>query len=114
LVEVGKSNLRDSLRVRDTDIFKFFPSFFNPYRILIMRALAISGEADYRDLRQAFSGTSDGNLVSHLRSLEEKGYITSATRRLRGKALTTYRLTNEGLQAFDEFRALLKVVADIG
>ena len=79
-----------------------------------MKALAISGEADYRDLRQAFNRTSDGNLVSHLRSLENKGYIITTTRKLRGKELTTYRLTKEGLEAFDEFRILLKVVADIG
>jgi DNA-binding HxlR family transcriptional regulator len=112
--EVGTSKLRESLKTRDTDILKLPQTLFNPYRILILRALAISGEADFRELRYALKGTTDGNLASHLNALKTKGYIESRRRKLEhGKSLTSFKLTVDGIRAFDEFHRLLAEVTEI-
>lgn len=113
--EIGTSKLRESLKTRDIDILKFSPALFNPYRILIMKALAISGEADFRDLRCALKGTTDGNLASHLNALKTAGYVEPRRRPLgHGKSLTTYVLTTNGIRAFNEFRESLAEATNIG
>lgn len=115
LSEVGTSKLRESLKTRDIDILKLSSTLFNPYRILIMRTLAISGEADFRDLKHALVSMTEGNLMSHLRALENARYVVSRSRPIgQHKSLTTFSLTNEGMRAFDEFCVSLTHVTNIG
>lgn len=114
LSEVGTSKFRESINTRDTDILKLSLTLFNPYRILILRALAISGEADFRELKYAMKGTTDGNLASHLNTLKIAGYIEYRRRLLgHGKSLATFKLTAKGRRAFEEFGKSLAEVTTI-
>lgn len=74
-------------------------AFENRIRLGIMSVLMVSERIDYIDLRETLDVT-DGNLASHLRTLEDQGYISIKKRFVKRKPKTTYSLTVEGRIAF--------------
>ncbi|MEO6034478.1 MAG: transcriptional regulator, partial [Verrucomicrobiota bacterium] len=61
-------------------------------RLGIMSLLAASPEVAFTDLREALSMT-DGNLTTHIRTLQEAGYISVTKAFQNNRPLTTCSLT---------------------
>ncbi len=75
---------------------------FNKYRLAVMTLLAKNREMSYKDLKAAIS-TTDGNLATHLRKLEEAGLIEVEKTFEKRKPKTIYRITPEGEAALEDF-----------
>lgn len=82
-----------------------------PARLMLVALLSEVPEVDFLYLLRE-TGMSKGNLSSHLSRLEAAGYI-EVTKTYRGKIqMTLCRLTDDGHQAFDQYRAALKTSLD--
>jgi DNA-binding MarR family transcriptional regulator len=74
-------------------------AFENRVRLGIMSVLMVNQDVDFTGLRTILDVT-DGNLASHLRALEEAGYIISSKKFIDRKPNTTYSVTDGGSEAF--------------
>jgi DNA-binding MarR family transcriptional regulator len=70
-------------------------------RLAIMALLAASPELSFTELRDSL-GMTDGNLTTHIRTLQEAGYVAVAKSYRNRRPLTTCNLTPRGRQAFAE------------
>jgi DNA-binding MarR family transcriptional regulator len=78
-------------------------------RLAIMSMLAASPELSFTELREALDMT-DGNLTTHIRTLQETGYL-SVTKSFQNKRpLTTCSLTTAGKKAFQHYINLLEQI----
>lgn len=76
-------------------------------RLGIMAYLSEASPASFNELKDV-TGATGGNLSTHLRKLEDAGYITQ-TKSFEGrKPLTTIHLTDDGRAAFEAYIAALK------
>lgn len=75
-------------------------AFENRIRLGIMAILSASGEADFNALKRQL-GVSDGNLASHIRALEELGFIETRKQFIGRKPNTSYLITEQGRNAFE-------------
>ena len=66
-----------------------------------MSILMVNEEVNFNDLKQLLEVT-DGNLASHLITLEENGYIKVHKGFIGRKTNTTYQITRQGEKAFTE------------
>ncbi len=82
-------------------------AFDNRIRLGIMSALAVNDELNFNALKELLQIT-DGNLASHLRSLEESNYIQFRKGFVGRKTNTVYSITREGEKAFKEHLNLLE------
>lgn len=73
--------------------------FDSRVRLGIMSALIINESINFNELKELIDVT-DGNLASHLKTLEEKGYIKVQKGFLGRKTNTTYLITKPGSQSF--------------
>jgi DNA-binding MarR family transcriptional regulator len=78
-------------------------------RLAIMSMLAASSELSFTELRDAL-GMTDGNLTTHIRSLQETGYVSVAKSYQNRRPLTTCSLTASGRKAFREYVNLLEQI----
>jgi DNA-binding MarR family transcriptional regulator len=77
-----------------------------PSRSVILAVLSVVESADFLYLQRE-TGLTKGNLTVHLSKLEDAGYI-AIEKTYRGKLpLTLCRITNEGKQAFKDYRLQL-------
>jgi DNA-binding MarR family transcriptional regulator len=76
-------------------------------RLGIMSMLAASAELSFTGLRDALEMT-DGNLTTHIRTLQEAGYVAVAKSYQQRRRLTTVSLTPAGRRAFAEYVSLLE------
>lgn len=74
-------------------------AFENRVRLGIMSALIVNDFLDFNDLKSLLDVT-DGNLATHLRSLEKSKYTTYKKEFLDRKPHTKYFATPEGIKAF--------------
>lgn len=74
-------------------------AFENKIRLGIMSALMVNEYLDFSSLKHLL-GVTDGNLASHLKSLEKNQYITFKKEFLDRKPNTKYFATPEGKEAF--------------
>jgi DNA-binding HxlR family transcriptional regulator len=106
--------LADLSRVLATDDLKILDAphkLFHPQRILIMKMLMRHGAVEFRELQNAL-GISEGNLASHLRTLERDGYISVHKEFAGRRPRTTYELTPVGLKTFQEFIRTIRTVVE--
>jgi len=83
-------------------------------RLAIMTMLATRSEWAFQDLKEEL-GLSDGNLVSHLRSLTKAGFVEAEKIKEDGaRPRTTYGLTDSGRHAFDNYLQVLEDIVRIG
>jgi DNA-binding MarR family transcriptional regulator len=75
-------------------------------RLAIMSLLAASPEVSFTELRDTL-GHTDGNLMAHLRTLHEAGYIAVTKTFQNHRPLSTYSLTAKGRKAFEGYISLL-------
>lgn len=74
-------------------------AFENKVRLGIMSALMVNDHLDFNSLKELLDVT-DGNLASHLRSLEKSKYVTFKKEFLNRKPNTKYYATTKGKEAF--------------
>ncbi len=74
-------------------------AFENKIRLAIMSALLVNDYLDFNSLKELLDVT-DGNLASHLKSLETKNYVSFKKEFLNRKSHTKYSATEEGKLAF--------------
>ena len=78
------------------DLNKVFDS---RVRLGIMSALMVNETVHFNELKELIEVT-DGNLASHLRTLEESGYLKVQKGFVGRKTQTTYSVTKAGEKAF--------------
>jgi DNA-binding MarR family transcriptional regulator len=84
--------------------------FDNRIRLGVMSILIVNDEVNFNDLKQMLEVT-DGNLASHMQTLEESGFIKVHKGFIGRKTNTTYAITRSGEKAFkDHIEALEKMI----
>jgi DNA-binding MarR family transcriptional regulator len=79
-----------------------------------MSALLVNEDVNFNDLKELIQVT-DGNLASHLKTLEESGYIKVEKGFIGRKTNTTYRVTKAGEKAFRlHIDALEQMIRQVG
>lgn len=85
--------------------------FDSRIRIGIMSALVVNESMNFNDLKEIMDVT-DGNLATHLKTLEENEYIKVQKGFIGRKTNTTYSITKNGEKAFrahlDALEAIIK------
>ena len=80
-------------------------------RMGIMSLLAASPELAFTELRDSLQMT-DGNLTTHIRTLQEAGYVAIAKSYQNNRPLTTLSLTAGGEKAFAAYIGLLEQIVN--
>jgi DNA-binding MarR family transcriptional regulator len=75
--------------------------FDSRIRLGIMSALVVNAEINFNDLKELMDVT-DGNLASHLKTLEENGFIKVQKGFIGRKTNTVYTITKAGEKAFKQ------------
>lgn len=78
-------------------------------RLAIMSLLAATPELAFTELRDSL-GMTDGNVTTHIRTLQEAGYIAVAKSYQNNRPLTTCSLTAAGRKAFADYISLLEQI----
>ena len=78
-------------------------------RLAIMSMLAASPELSFTEMRDAM-GMTDGNLTTHIRTLQEAGYVSITKSFHNNRPLTTCSLTPAGKKAFTAYINLLEQI----
>jgi DNA-binding MarR family transcriptional regulator len=78
-------------------------------RLAIMSMLAATPELSFTELRDELSMT-DGNLTTHIRTLQEAGYLSVTKSFQNRRPLTTCSLTPAGRRAFTSYINLLEAI----
>lgn len=73
--------------------------FDSRVRLGIMSAVMVNDEVNFNELKELIQVT-DGNLASHLKTLEENGYLLVKKGFIGRKTNTTYAITKSGEKAF--------------
>jgi len=81
--------------------------FDNRIRLGVMSILMVNEEVNFNDLKQMLEVT-DGNLATHLQTLEESAYIKVQKGFIGRKTNTTYSVTRAGEKAFNDHIAGLE------
>jgi DNA-binding MarR family transcriptional regulator len=75
-------------------------------RLAIMSALASAPELSFTELRDLLDMT-DGNLTTHIRTLQQEGFVSVAKSYRDNRPLTSCALTPAGRKAFAQYIDLL-------
>jgi DNA-binding HxlR family transcriptional regulator len=94
------------MKVDISGLNKFFE---NRIRLGIMSILIVNDSYDFNSLKAAL-GVTDGNLASHLKTLEENNLIMVNKKFIGKKPNTSYSVTDNGEKLF---RVHLRVLEDI-
>jgi DNA-binding MarR family transcriptional regulator len=95
----------------DADIQNIDRLIHEPSRLTIMMNLYIVESADFQFLQHQ-TGMTPGNLSSHLRKLEDAGYVEVTKEFVNRTPHTALRLTRKGREAFKEYRRNVKRFID--
>jgi len=88
--------MSDSMKNPIENLNKIFDSRI---RLGIMSALMVNNEVNFNELKELIQVT-DGNLASHLKTLEENEYLKVEKGFIGRKTNTTYSVTKAGEKAF--------------
>ena len=78
-------------------------------RLAIMSMLAATPELSFTEMRDALNMT-DGNITTHIRTLQEAGYLSITKSFQNNRPLTTCSLTAAGQKAFTNYINLLEQI----
>ena len=81
-------------------------------RLGIMTLLATRPSWTFQDLKAELK-MSDGNLITHLRTLHDAGFV-AVTKEILDRPQTSYALTARGRSAFQEYLTVLEQIIDAG
>lgn len=85
----------------------------HPYRMLILKMLA-GPPVDFQELKRNLGDISDGNLASHLRTLEDLGYVNYQKKFIERRVRTVYAITREGFEEYVRLTEALSKWLKIG
>jgi DNA-binding MarR family transcriptional regulator len=102
-------NARQTNRVVKNSFQNLNKAFDNKIRLGIMSILSVNSRATFNYLKEVLEVT-DGNLASHLKSLEKEKYIAVIKSFKNRKPNTSYEITQPGTDAFNSH---LKALEDI-
>jgi DNA-binding transcriptional ArsR family regulator len=88
-------------------ILQLDPIIHAPTRLAILSILITVENANFTFLKES-TGTTDGNLSTHLTKLEESGYITIGKNFVGKKPQTTCGITMQGRTAFEKYLGQLE------
>ncbi len=88
--------------MKDFDYQKIDDIIHSRIRLAIMSVLISVDNADFTHIKKLVK-TTDGNLSIHLRKLEEANYLTVSKSFKDRKPQTTYKLTKQGIKAFNDY-----------
>ena len=94
------------MKVSIDDLHKAFES---RVRLGIMSALAVNDRLDFTSLKE-YLNVTDGNLASHLKTLEKEEFIDMEKSFIDRKPNTEYFMTKEGRKAFEEHLSVLEQI----
>lgn len=80
-------------------------------RLAIMTLLAARAEWSFQDMKAQLQ-MSDGNLITHLRTLYKAGFL-SQTKEIDGRPQTRYSLTKGGREAYEKYLAILEAIVNM-
>lgn len=81
-------------------------------RLGIMTLLATRPRWSFQDLKAELE-LSDGNLVTHLRTLHDHGYV-AITKEILDRPQTSYSLTTKGRRTFQDYLTILEQIVKAG
>ena len=81
-------------------------------RLGIMTLLATRPSWSFQDLKAELE-MSDGNLITHLRTLHDHGYV-AVTKEVRDRPQTNYSLTDKGRKSFQDYLTILEQIVKAG
>ena len=81
--------------------------FDSRVRLGIMSTLMVNDEINFNELKQLIDVT-DGNLASHMKALEDSGYVKVNKGFIGRKTNTTYAVTKAGQKAFQQHLSALE------
>ena len=81
-------------------------------RLGIMTLLATRQSWTFQDLKAELK-MSDGNLITHLRTLHDAGFV-AVTKEILDRPQTSYALTAKGRTAFQEYLEVLEQIINAG
>ena len=84
-------------------------TFDSRVRLGIMSTLMVNDQINFNDLKQLI-GVTDGNLASHIKALEEIGYLKVNKGFVGKKTNTTYTITKLGEKSFQQHLAALEKI----
>jgi len=88
-------------------------TFDSRIRLGIMSALMVNDAVSFNELKELLDIT-DGNLASHLKTLEETEYVKVQKGFIGRKTNTTYSITRSGEKAFKQhLEALTKMIGSV-
>ncbi|GAB3746573.1 winged helix-turn-helix domain-containing protein [Spirosoma pomorum] len=94
-------------------LLHFNKAFESKARLNIMSVLMVNDSMSFNALKELL-GLTDGNLSTHLRALEESGYVLIQKQFVGRKPNTTYSATDLGRQAFtDHLNALEEFIKNL-
>ena len=96
---------------RFIDFSKLDKTIHEKSRLSIMTLLAARAEWSFQDLKAELD-MSDGNLITHLRSLFNNGYV-SMTKEVEKRPQTKYALTKKGRKAFEEYLEIIEQIVQM-
>lgn len=76
-------------------------AFDHRVRLGIMSVLMVNEYADFTTLKELL-GVTDGNIASHIKALEKKGYVTVEKSFIDRKPNTRYSATKKGREDFQK------------
>jgi len=88
---------------------KLHKAFESRVRLGIMSALAVNDSLDFTSLKELLEVT-DGNLATHLKKLENEGFIRVKKSFIDNKPNTTYTISPTGKKAFEEHLNVLEQI----
>lgn len=98
MTEAASENPLENLTVADVDRV-----IHEPARLILVAHLYLVESADFLFLMQQ-TGLTFGNLSSHMKKLEQAGYIEVEKEFVDRRPHTMLKLTKQGRKAFSEYR----------
>ena len=74
-----------------------------------MSALAVNDSLDFSALKE-FLNVTDGNLATHIKKLEQEGFVEVQKTFIDNKPNTSYSMTQEGKKAFGNYLNLMEEI----
>lgn len=97
-----------SLEVGIPSVASISPRLFHPHKLLILKIMYVNDQVEFRELKYDLK-TTDGNLASILRGLEDDGLVKTTKREMPGrKARVLCEITPRGKETFEHIVKSLK------
>ncbi len=95
--------------MKKVSIDGLYKAFESRIRLGIMSVLTVNDMLDFNSLKE-YLDVTDGNLATHIKTLEKEGFIGVKKSFIDRKPNTKYYITDEGKKAFDKHLKILEQI----